>query len=281
MSQNYRANGDKNETERIRSDVGKALSSSEIPTLVRVLIAAVTGSIPFLGSALAEFSNARSEKKQNELNELLATWLKLHADEMQEILHTLADVLIRLDYSDPRIEERVKSPEYLSLVRKCFRDWSAAESDEKRKYVRNLLTNAAAPEQLCGDDIIRLFLKWIDDYSEAHFQVIKAVYNNDGITRHEIWMDIHGKMVREDAPEADIFKLLIRDLSMGGIIRQHRLVDLHGNYVRQRKRRRQGPTLKSAFDQVEPYELTGLGNWFVHYTMTEVVLRIADETTVA
>ena len=38
--------------------------------------------------------------------------------------------------------------------------------------------------------------------------------------------------------------------------------------------------MKSAFDDVEQYELTELGNQFVHYTMNEVVPRIgtAEQT---
>jgi hypothetical protein len=32
--------------------------------------------------------------------------------------------------------------------------------------------------------------------------------------------------------------------------------------------------MKSAFDNDEPYELTELGKYFVHYTMDEVVPRI-------
>ena len=138
---------------------------------------------------------AWSENEQSTFNKLFAAWLKLQEEEIKEIGQTLAEVMLRIDIQDPLVEERVQSQEYLSLIRMCFRDWSAAESEEKRQYVRNLLSNAAVPEQICNDDIIRLFIKWIDDYSEAHFQVVKAVFNNSGITRGEIWMDIHGENV--------------------------------------------------------------------------------------
>jgi hypothetical protein len=36
--------------------------------------------------------------------------------------------------------------------------------------------------------------------------------------------------------------------------------------------------LKSAFDDVEPYELTELGREFVHYVFQDVVTRIPDKT---
>ena len=36
-------------------------------------------------------------------------------------------------------------------------------------------------------------------------------------------------------------------------------------------------TMKSAFDDLEQYELTELGKQFVHYTMNEVVTRIGNQ----
>ena len=237
--------------------------------------------MPLVGGAFGAGAGAWSEREQNTFNRLFSAWLKLQEDEIKEIGRTLAEVMMRIDYTDAKVEERIQSSDYLSLVRKSFRDWSAAESEEKRKYVRNLLGNAAAPEQLCGDDYIRLFIKWIDDYSEAHFQVIRAIFNESGITRGEIWANVHGNSVREDAPEADLFKLLIRDLSTGGIVRQHRPKDAYGNFVKQRVRRKRSSTLTSAFDDEKPYELTELGKWFVHYTMNEIVPRIADTADVA
>jgi len=68
-------------------------------------------------------------------------------------------------------------------------------------------------------------------------------------------------------------------LSTGGIVRQHRETDYQGNFVKQRSRRRTGSTLTSAFDDEKQYELTGLGKWFVHYTMNEIVPRIASEAS--
>jgi hypothetical protein len=78
--------------------------------------------------------------------------------------------------------------------------------------------------------------------------------------------------------EADLFKLLIRDLSMGSVIRQFRETDYHGNFVK-KTRAKTSPsfvssTYKSAFDNQERYELTELGKNFVHYSMNEVVLKV-------
>jgi hypothetical protein len=123
-----------------------------------------------------------------------------------------------------------------------------------------------------------MYIDWINQYSEMHFQVIAAIYNSDGITRGEVWRKIRKGSVREDSADADLYKLLIRDLSTGGIIRQHREVDYYGNFVPKKAVRLpkgSGPKPPvSAFDESEGYELTGMGQQFVHYAMSDLPLRI-------
>jgi hypothetical protein len=187
----------------------------------------------------------------------------------------VAEILSRLDLNDPEVQKRIESHEYLSLIKKAFRDWSAAESEAKRILVRTLLTNAAV-NKICTDDVVRMFIQWIDDYSELHFKVIRWIYQHPGCTRMSIWMGVHGASVREDSAEADMFKLLIRDLNTGSVIRQHRETDYYGNFMKKAPSpRRSSPTMKSAFDNEEPYELTELGKQFVRYTMEDVMPRIA------
>lgn len=116
----------------------------------------------------------------------------------------------------------------------------------------------------------------IDMYSEAHFKVISTLYNNAGLTRADIWSRIHGQSVREDSAEADLFKLIVADLSVGHIIRQYREVDYYGNFTKPSRRGRGSGSsgYVSAFDDDKQYELTKLGQQFVHYTMNEVVPKI-------
>ena len=82
---------------------------------------------------------------------------------------------------------------------------------------------------------------------------------------------------REDSAQADVYRLLIRDLSTGGVIRQHRETDASGQFIKKSTRgrsRSSSRVMTSAFDDTEPYELTELGSQFVHYTMNEVTPRI-------
>ena len=130
-----------------------------------------------------------------------------------------------------------------------------------------------------------MFIDWIGQYSELHFQVIGAIYNSGGISRGAIWRKIGKGQVREDSADADLYKLLFRDLSTGGVIRQHRETDYHGNFIAKPPAKRAGgsasgsKTLTSAFDEEDQYELTELGQQFVHYAMNELTPRISYKYT--
>lgn len=257
-------------------NVNEVLQSGTGPKITRFIIACL-GGLPVIGGAFGAGAGAWSEAEQARFNKIFASWLKLQEDEIKEIGRTLMEVMIRVDQADEKVRERIESQEYLKLIKKCFRDWSAAESEEKRVLIRNLLSNAATKEQICGDNIIRLFVEWIDRYAEPHFAVIRLVYQQPGITRHEMWQKIHGAEVREDSAEADLFKLLVHDLSLGRVIRQHRETDYSGRFVKQRQKKSSSHYVTSAFDDNKEYELTELGKWFVHYTMNELVPKIEQK----
>lgn len=197
-------------------------------------------------------------------------------DELREKQDTIAEIVTRLDVHDEKIADRVNSGEYQSLVKKAFRNWAGAESETKREFIRNILCNAASTD-LTSDDVVSLFIEWLQSYSEFHFAVIAEIYNNPGSTRLSIWRGLGKGEPREDSAEADLYKLLIRDLSTGGVIRQHRETDHAGNFIAKRPRKRPGSnsrTMKSAFDDEEQYELTALGRQFVHYAMTDLPIKI-------
>lgn len=247
---------------------------------VRAGINAVGGSIPFAGGLLSAAAGIWGEKEQERAMEMLRAWIRMLEDEMHEKQQTMLEILARLDMHDEEIADRVKSDEYQSLLKKAFRNWAGTESRKKQEYIRNILTNAASTN-LVSDDVVFLFMDWLQQYSEFHFAVIGALYKKEGQSRGEIWRGLGRSQVREDSAEADLYKLLIRDLSTGGIIRQHRETDYAGNFVNRSSRRTgsrsrsDGPgTAKSAFDDDDPYELTALGKQFVHYAMTELTLKL-------
>lgn len=236
----------------------------------------VAGAVPFVGGLFSAAAGYWSEHEQQRLNDFLKRWLGMMEDEIREKQETIAEIAIRLDLQDEEISSRVRSEDYQSLLKKAFRDWAGAESEKKREFVRNVLCNAAA-SNLTSDDVVRVFLDWLHEYSELHFLVIAEIYNRDGITRAEIWDQLGKGRPREDSAEADLYKLLIQDLSMGHVIRQHRPTDAQGNFLRQsapKSRRPASRTMKSAFDDEKGYELTALGRQFVHYAMNEITPKL-------
>lgn len=233
--------------------------------------------IPWVGSILASGAAVHGEKSQGQVNALYEEWLKVHKIKIEKLGQSLVEVIERLESIPEQFEDRIQSEEYLGLVRRAFRSWDNSNTDEKRQYVINLISNAAA-SNLCPDDQIRLFNDWLDTYHEIHFKVIRAIYQKPGVTRLDIWQSVSDIMPREDSAEADLFKLLIRDLSTGGVIRQFRPTNVHGQFVKQsRTTKRAGSssnTMESAFENTKHYQLTELGSQFVHYTMNQVVKRL-------
>ena len=255
----------------------KLPEGSKSAKIYREALQVIGGAVPFAGGVCSAIAGAWSEKEQDKVNQFFEQWVRMIHDELKEKQDTIIEIMARLNLQDEAISKRVESKEYQSLVKKTFREWSGAESEAKRVYIRNILANAAATK-VSSDDVIRMYIDWINQYSEMHFQVITVIYNNDGINRGEIWRRIGREQVREDSADADLYKLLIRDLSMGSIIRQHRDVDYSGNYIpKQAVRRPKGSGAKppvSAFDEKEGYDLTGLGQQFVHYAMSDLPLKI-------
>ncbi len=248
-------------------------------TYIRGALQTIGGAIPVAGGLVSAVAGAWSEKEQDKVNNFFEHWIRMLEDELKEKEQTIIEIMQRLDLQDEKIAERVESKEFQSLMRKTFRDWGAVESEEKRTYIRNVLCNAASTN-VNSDDVIRLFIDWITKFTEMHLQVIAAIYNSSGITRAEIWSKIGKGPVREDSADADLFKLLLSDLSIGRVVRQHREKDSAGNFLTKTPTRRSSQwagaprTMKSAFDDEEQYELTELGQQFVHYAMTEVSIKI-------
>jgi hypothetical protein len=264
-------------TSKANSSSGKP-EDSKAGKAIRGALQVASGAVPLVGGILSAIAGAWSENEQAKVNRFFDQWVRMLEEEIREKEATVVEIMARLNLQDEKIAARVESQEFQSLVKKTFRDWSGAESEDKRVLIRNLLSNAAA-STVSSDDVVRMFIDWIGQYSELHFKVIGAIYNTNGISRGAVWRKIGKGRVREDSADADLYKLLFRDLSTGGVIRQHRETDYHGNFVSKPAAKRVSSggsrALTSAFDEEEPYELTELGRQFVHYAMTELTARIA------
>ncbi|MEP3349293.1 MAG: hypothetical protein ABJN96_04960 [Marinomonas sp.] len=262
------------EIEKIKEELSELAPTSKKRAIEKFGLAAL-GSIPWVGGFISAAASLKTEEGTLKTDSLQTRWLEEHESKMQRLGETLSEITQKFERLGDAIDERLQSEEYLDIVRKSFRTWDSADTDEKRKYVANLVSNATG-SQLCSDDVVRLFIDWLELYHESHFSVIREIYKQPGVTRYDIWMSIHGQIPREDSAEADLYKLLIRDLSTGGVIRQARETTADGQFLKKRPapRRTGTKTTESAFEASKPYVLTELGKQFVHYTMNEVVTRI-------
>jgi hypothetical protein len=80
---------------------------------------------------------------------------------------------------------------------------------------------------------------------------MRAIYNEPRITEADIWDSISGEDVRDDSAEADLFHLLIHELSTGRVIRQERETNYAGQFMRKmpaKRPRRKGATGTGTID---------------------------------
>jgi hypothetical protein len=267
---------DSSDIAAVRAELTAAPPSKKRRAAEKFLMAAL-GAIPWVGGFLSAAASIKDDIAAERRDDLQTQWLDEHQKKINDLGGTLTDIEGRFEQLGDTVDERIQSEEYLGLVRQAFRAWDEADTQEKRKYATNLIVNAAGT-RVCSDDVVRLFLDWLELYHEVHFAVIREIYQNPGSTRFEIWTALYAdRLPREDSAEADLFRLMIRDLSTGGVIRQERDTNAVGQFVRKRPQRTGRPapsTMESAFEESKPYVLTELGKQFVHYTMNEVVTRV-------
>lgn len=258
----------------------KHVSGGEWSKYTHVAMAALS-SLPWVGTVISAAQTFTSENAAESSYRAMYLWVKAHQEKLQNLSETLRQMFERFESFGQTIEDRINSEEYLSLVRKTFDQWDHTETTEKKDMLRKLITNAGGL-QMAQDDLVRMFLDWIAMYHEFHFSVIGEVYRHPRITRREIWTNLRGAVPRDDSEDADLFRLLIRDLSTGGVIRQERQTDFHGHFLRQPSGRRgagQGSSvMESAFESTKRYELTALGRQFVHYVINDLATPLGTDT---
>jgi hypothetical protein len=244
----------------------------------KLAVAALSG-IPWIGGVLSAVSTLKTEEGQLRATQLLRQWVASHEELLGYLDRDMSYVISRIELLGPEAEARAESPEYLKLVRKAFQSWDRADTDKKRHFYAKLLARAAG-SRLCPDDTVRLFIDWIERYHEAHFAMIRYVYQHPGCTKFDIGTDLLGAPLPADnSAEADLFRELFRELNMGAIIRQPRESDAVGRFLRAapaKSRRPASKVLESSFEDSKQQVLSEMGRQFVHYVMDEVVPRLPD-----
>src|SRR5208283_51404 len=108
--------------EDLRKELDRLLGAGAGPRIARFMLALLSGT-PFVGGVFSGTAGEWSDAAQENVNRIVKAWMQLQQDEIEEIGRTMAEVLARIDVADEQVSERVRSPEFLSLVKKCFREW--------------------------------------------------------------------------------------------------------------------------------------------------------------
>jgi hypothetical protein len=228
-----------------------------------------------IGGGIGAATGIISDKKQAETNKLLAACAKEMRESLEELRGTVMQVIVSIKASEDQFVSRVEDPRYQELIRKAFTGWSRGQSDEKREMIRRLLAHAAeVPDP--DYDLFKLFFDWLQRYNELHFRVIRAMKEANRPTRLQIWELMGGSRIRDDSAEADVFKCLILDLTFGHVIRQAKEKAAGGQLLKKARKptRNASPYMKSAIDDKDEYELTAVGQLFIHYTMEELIQKL-------
>ncbi len=133
------------------------LEPSRRERILRAVLMAALGSIPWVGGFITALASVKDDEGQSKTDYIQRQWLEEHAKKIKELAETLGEMLRRLESFGEEVKARLESEEYLALIRKGFRQWDQADSQEKKKLIANLLTNAGATN-ITTDDVIRLFL---------------------------------------------------------------------------------------------------------------------------
>ncbi len=229
--------------------------------------------VPWVGGFMSAAAALDAEREQGRINEIQKAWLQEHERKLERLKQDLDDVIQRIERLGAAAEERLEDEGYLSVVELGFRAYDEAQTDEKREIIKAVIANAAGTD-LCSDDVVRYFLEQTRLYHELHFRVVRALYREPGLTRGDIWDDLHGEDVREDSAEADLFRTIIHDLNTGRLVRQERAKTSDGRFLKNRARRPSSNVMVSSFDREKPYILTALGEQYVAYALNEIVPRL-------
>ncbi|KKQ88143.1 MAG: hypothetical protein UT12_C0027G0008 [Candidatus Curtissbacteria bacterium GW2011_GWC2_38_9] len=115
----------------------------------RVTMAAL-GILPWVGSLLGAAATLSSENDQEDTTKLLFLWIKEHEIKLKELGITLNSIFDRFESFGERINQRIESEEYLSLVRKTFKKWDDLLIRIEGKVVRRILESFARVYKDCG-----------------------------------------------------------------------------------------------------------------------------------
>src|SRR5262245_16598538 len=117
--------------------------TSDRRRLAEKFILAALGSIPWVGGFMSAAADYKFDGPDRRADDRRTQWLEQHAKKIDQLRQAIDDILKRFEAIGPQVDERIQTDEYLALVRRAFRAWDKADTEQKRQYVGNVVANAA------------------------------------------------------------------------------------------------------------------------------------------
>src|SRR5438477_8301131 len=97
------------------------LEPSRQQRVLRKFVLAALGSIPWVGGFMSALATIKEDEAQAKVDNLQKQWLEEHARKIKELAGTLFEMINRLESFGEDVKKRIESEEYLTLIRKGFR----------------------------------------------------------------------------------------------------------------------------------------------------------------
>jgi hypothetical protein len=115
----------------IRTEIAKSAPTNRRRIIEKFVLVAL-GSIPWVGGFISAAVNYKTEESAIRTDNLQTQWLEEHARKIAELMRDLQDIVERFEALGPDIDARIQSEQYLVLVRRAFRVWDRADTDQKK-----------------------------------------------------------------------------------------------------------------------------------------------------
>jgi hypothetical protein len=125
--------GDNALVERLAAELAKIEPATRRRLIEKFLLAAL-GSILWIGGFLSAAANFKMDSNVVRQNTLQTEWLREHQRKLVEL--------------------------------RAFRIWDEAETEDKRRYVSNIVVNSAGT-RVCSDDVVRSWIGSVDIMSHT------------------------------------------------------------------------------------------------------------------
>ena len=112
----------------IRAELARVDAAPDGSPLAPFVVAALAG-VPWVGGFIAAAAAARSQNQSLRADSLQTLWLNQHEEKLRRLQEVLDDMSARFTSLGDEVGKRIRSEEFLGLVREGFGIWDRAETN--------------------------------------------------------------------------------------------------------------------------------------------------------